>query len=64
MMNRKHNTNGSQNQGWVTLNDQQLRQIDGGVEQHSFNFEQIKFEYNPSRQVASNYTLDKILVSS
>ena len=31
-MNRNHNTNGAQNQGWVTLNDQQLSHIEGGGE--------------------------------
>lgn len=52
-MNRKQNNKG-QNQGWVTLNDQQLRQIDGGdvvpTEQYSFNYEQIRLDYNPSPQ--------------
>jgi len=40
-MNRKHKTNGVQNQGWVTLNDQQLSQVQGGL-----NFEKITWTFN------------------
>ena len=36
-MNRKHNTNGAQNQGWVTLtlkemSKEEMKQIDGGIQ--------------------------------
>ena len=39
-MNRKHHTNDAQNQGWVTLNDQQLSQVQGGL-----NYEEIKWTF-------------------
>ena len=50
-MNRKHHTNGGQNQGWVALENQQLAQIEGGVDQFSFNYSKIEFENKPSASV-------------
>ena len=48
VMNRKQTIKGGQTQGFVALNDQQLRQVEGGQDTFTLNF--TKIEFTPAAQ--------------